>query len=175
MAKRNKSALKANRQNIKRREHNRALRSKLRTGLKAIRKSLDAKNVDGAKAALLDKRIGSIEVGKEADGYQNTGLSGRVRVALAENVSAEVRSVYSRGKNDFDGFAGDSPEFGRTEELVIYTGLNFGQLMTDHANQVQMNQLLLTAHLLQLALSAKHGQLMVALILLVKELQDFRS
>ena len=54
MAKRNKSALKANRQNIKRREHNRALRSQLRTGLKAIRKSLDAKNVDGAKTALRD-------------------------------------------------------------------------------------------------------------------------
>ena len=52
MAKRNKSALKANRQNIKRREHNRELRSKLRTGLKSIRKSLDDKNVDGAKAAL---------------------------------------------------------------------------------------------------------------------------
>ena len=33
MAKRNKSALKANRQNIKRREHNRALRAKLRTGI----------------------------------------------------------------------------------------------------------------------------------------------
>ena len=52
MAKRNKSALKANRQNVKRREHNRELRSKLRTGLKAVRKSLDDKNVDGAKAAL---------------------------------------------------------------------------------------------------------------------------
>ena len=52
MAKRNKSALKANRQNIKRREHNRALRAKLRTGLKSIRKSLDAKDVDGAKGAL---------------------------------------------------------------------------------------------------------------------------
>lgn len=52
MAKRNKSALKANRQNIKRREHNRELRSKLRTGLKSIRKSLDDKNVDGAKTAL---------------------------------------------------------------------------------------------------------------------------
>jgi small subunit ribosomal protein S20 len=52
VAKRNKSALKANRQNIKRREHNRALRAKLRTGLKSIRKSLDAKNVAGAKAAL---------------------------------------------------------------------------------------------------------------------------
>ena len=52
MAKRNKSALKANRQNIKRREHNRALRAKLRTGLKSIRKSLDDKNVEGAKTAL---------------------------------------------------------------------------------------------------------------------------
>ncbi len=52
MAKRNKSALKANRQNIKRREHNRELRSKLRTGLKAIRKSLDDKNMDAAKAAV---------------------------------------------------------------------------------------------------------------------------
>ena len=52
MAKRTKSALKANRQNIKRREHNRNLRSKLRTALKAIRASLDAKDITAAKAAL---------------------------------------------------------------------------------------------------------------------------
>jgi small subunit ribosomal protein S20 len=52
VAKRNKSALKAHRQNIKRREHNRELRSKLRTGLKAIRKSLDANDIDGAKKGL---------------------------------------------------------------------------------------------------------------------------
>ena len=52
MAKRNKSALKANRQNIKRREHNRELRSKLRTGLKAVRQALGDKNLAGAKAAL---------------------------------------------------------------------------------------------------------------------------
>ena len=52
MAKRNKSALKAHRQNVKRREHNRELRSKLRTGLKGIRKALDAKDIDGAKGAL---------------------------------------------------------------------------------------------------------------------------
>ena len=52
MAKRTKSALKANRQNIKRREHNRQLRSKLRTALKAIRASLDARDIDGAKKAL---------------------------------------------------------------------------------------------------------------------------
>ena len=44
--------MKANRQNVKRREANRQLRSKLRTGLKSIRKSLDDKNVEGAKKAL---------------------------------------------------------------------------------------------------------------------------
>ena len=52
MAKRTKSALKANRQNIKRREHNRQMRSRLRSALKSIRASLDAKDLTGAKAAL---------------------------------------------------------------------------------------------------------------------------
>ncbi|HWT51439.1 MAG TPA: TonB-dependent receptor, partial [Caulobacter sp.] len=66
----------------------------------------------------------SYKLGKEKDGYQNSGLSGRLRVTLTDNVSAEVRSVYSKGKNDFDGFNVDDPEFGRTEELVVYTGLN---------------------------------------------------
>ena len=49
MAKRTKSAIKANRQNIKRREHNRSLRSKLRTGLKAIRKALAARDPANAE------------------------------------------------------------------------------------------------------------------------------
>jgi small subunit ribosomal protein S20 len=52
VAKRTKSAQKANRQNIKRREHNRGLRSKLRTGLKAIRKALDDKDLAGARKLL---------------------------------------------------------------------------------------------------------------------------
>jgi small subunit ribosomal protein S20 len=52
MAKRTKSALKANRQNVKRREHNRQMRSKLRTALKSIRASLDKKDIAGAKTAL---------------------------------------------------------------------------------------------------------------------------
>jgi len=52
VAKRTKSALKANRQNIKRRAHSRELRSKLRSALKAIRASLDAKDIEGAKKAL---------------------------------------------------------------------------------------------------------------------------
>jgi small subunit ribosomal protein S20 len=52
LAKRTNSALKANRQNLRRREHNRQLRSRLRTALKAIRARLDAKDIEGAKAAL---------------------------------------------------------------------------------------------------------------------------
>ncbi|OYX93363.1 MAG: TonB-dependent receptor, partial [Caulobacter sp. 35-67-4] len=74
--------------------------------------------------------------GSEKDGYQNTGLSGRVRFAFSDAVSAEVRSVYSRGKNDFDGFNTDSAEFGRTEELVIYTGLNFALLDGRWSNRI---------------------------------------
>lgn len=52
MAKRTKSALKANRQNIRRREQNRQMRSRLRAALKAIRASLDAKDLAGARTAL---------------------------------------------------------------------------------------------------------------------------
>ena len=52
MAKRTKSALKANRQHIKRREQNRQMRSKLRSALKSIRAMLDKKDVAGAKTAL---------------------------------------------------------------------------------------------------------------------------
>nr|WP_295110153.1 TonB-dependent receptor [uncultured Caulobacter sp.] len=68
------------------------------------------------------------KTGKETDGYLNKGLSGRLRYRFSENVSAEVRSVYSKGKNDFDAFNGDSPEYARTEELVVYSGLNFALL-----------------------------------------------
>ena len=46
------SAVKAYRQNIKRRDHNRQLRSRLRTALKAIRAGIDAGDVPSAKAAL---------------------------------------------------------------------------------------------------------------------------
>jgi small subunit ribosomal protein S20 len=52
VATRHKSALKAHRQTVKRTEHNRELRSKLRTGLKAIRTAIDAGDTDAAKAAL---------------------------------------------------------------------------------------------------------------------------
>ena len=81
MAKRNKSALKANRQNIKRREHNRALRSQLRTGLKTIRKSLDAKNVEGAKTALRDMQSLVDKMATKGIIHRNTASRYKSRLA----------------------------------------------------------------------------------------------
>ena len=48
------SAEKAYRQSIKRREHNRQLRSRLRTALKAIRAALDGKDLDAARERLTE-------------------------------------------------------------------------------------------------------------------------
>jgi small subunit ribosomal protein S20 len=84
MAKRTKSALKANRQNIKRREHNRGMRSKLRTALKSIRASLDAKDLNGAKTALsatvslVDKMASKGIIHRNTAGRYKSRLSARV-------------------------------------------------------------------------------------------------
>ena len=85
MAKRNKSALKANRQNIKRREHNRALRARLRTGLKSIRKSLDAKDVAGAKKAL--QSLQSLVDKMATKGIIHKNTASRYKSRLAAKIS----------------------------------------------------------------------------------------
>ena len=85
MAKRNKSALKANRQNIKRREHNRALRARLRTGLKSIRKSLDAKDVDVAKVAL--RSLQSLVDKMATKGIIHRNTASRYKSRLAARIS----------------------------------------------------------------------------------------
>ncbi len=46
------SALKAHRQSVQRREHNREMRSALRTAIKRIRELIDAKDVEGARKQL---------------------------------------------------------------------------------------------------------------------------
>ena len=85
MAKRTKSALKANRQNIRRREHNRQMRSKLRTALKAIRASLDAKDVSGAQAALSETV--SIVDKMATKGIIHRNTAGRYKSRLASRMS----------------------------------------------------------------------------------------
>jgi small subunit ribosomal protein S20 len=85
VAKRNKSALKANRQNVKRREHNRSLRAKLRTGLKGIRKNLDANNVEGAKKSL--QSLQSLVDKMATKGIIHKNTASRYKSRLAAKIS----------------------------------------------------------------------------------------
>ena len=85
MAKRTKSALKANRQNIARREHNRQMRSRLRTALKAIRASLDAEDLSGAKAAL--SKTVSIVDKMATKGIIHRNTAGRYKSRLTSRLS----------------------------------------------------------------------------------------
>jgi small subunit ribosomal protein S20 len=82
VAKRTKSALKANRQNVKRREHNRQLRSRLRTALKAIRASLDDNDLDGARTAL-SKTVSMVDkMATKGIIHRNTASRYKSRLAL---------------------------------------------------------------------------------------------
>ena len=85
MAKRTKSALKANRQNITRRDHNRQMRSKLRTALKAIRASLDAKDVSGAKSAL-NKTVSIVDK-MATKGIMHRNTAGRYKARLSSRLA----------------------------------------------------------------------------------------
>jgi small subunit ribosomal protein S20 len=79
--------VKAHRQTIKRTEHNRELRSKLRTGLKAIRAAIDAGKTDEARKALsqtfslIDKMSGK--------GIIHDNAAGRYKSRLARRVAAK--------------------------------------------------------------------------------------
>ncbi|WP_202626790.1 TonB-dependent receptor plug domain-containing protein [Steroidobacter agaridevorans] len=67
--------------------------------------------------------------GREPDGYRNVGFTARGILHITDNVSAEIRSTWSDGRSDYDGFVGfnlaDTPEYGTTEELTTYAGVKF--------------------------------------------------
>ncbi len=75
--------------------------------------------------------ISAFAKGQEKDGYRNTGLSGRANLKLTDTVSLDLRGVWSKGRNAFDGFPAplfqfaDDPEYGTTQDLTGYAGLNF--------------------------------------------------
>jgi small subunit ribosomal protein S20 len=85
VAKRTKSALKANRQNITRREHNRQMRSKLRTALKSIRASLDDNDLDAAKSAL-SKTVSMVDK-MATKGIIHRNTAGRYKSRLSASLS----------------------------------------------------------------------------------------
>ena len=78
------SALKAHRQSLKHREHNRQFRSRLRSALKAIRSAIDTKDLAGAKAALketvslIDKMASKGIIHRNAAGRYKSRLVGRL-------------------------------------------------------------------------------------------------
>ena len=90
MAKRTKSALKANRQNVKRREHNRQMRSKLRSALKAIRASIEAEDLNSAKEAL--NQTVSIVDKMATKGIIHRNTAGRYKSRLASRMTRAATS-----------------------------------------------------------------------------------
>lgn len=86
MAKRNKSALKANRQNIERREANRQMRSKLRTGLKKLRAAAAGDNQDAAGAALRETQ--SLVDRMAGKGIIHRNTAARYKSRLAARVAS---------------------------------------------------------------------------------------
>ncbi|WP_303719216.1 TonB-dependent receptor plug domain-containing protein [Brevundimonas naejangsanensis] len=74
--------------------------------------------------------------GTEKDGYDNTGLSGRLNLKITDAVSVDLRSVWSSGRADLDAWNGDSRDYGKTQELVAYAGLNFDLLDGRFRNRI---------------------------------------
>jgi vitamin B12 transporter len=65
--------------------------------------------------------------GREADGYRNVGFNARGILHISDNVTAEIRSTWSDGRSEFDGFPPrDTPDYGSTEELTTYAGVTIG-------------------------------------------------
>src|SRR5438128_8645095 len=78
------SALKAHRQSLRHREHNRQFRSRLRGALKSIRAAIDGNDLPGAKAALketislIDKMASKGIIHRNAAGRYKSRLSSRL-------------------------------------------------------------------------------------------------
>ena len=87
MATRHKSAMKAHRQTIKRHAHNRELRSKLRTGLKAIRTAISAGETEQARTMLRDTY--SLVDKMSAKGIIHDNAAGRYKSRLARSLAAK--------------------------------------------------------------------------------------
>jgi len=80
------SALKAHRQSLKNREHNRQFRSRLRTALKSVRSAIDGNDKADAKAALRD--VASLVDKLASKGIIHKNAAGRYKSRLASRLAA---------------------------------------------------------------------------------------
>lgn len=83
------SALKAHRQSLKNREHNRQFRARLRNSLKSIRSAIDGNDLAGAKSALkqtislIDRMASKGIIHKNAAGRYKSRLTTRIAKSRA--------------------------------------------------------------------------------------------
>jgi small subunit ribosomal protein S20 len=82
------SALKAHRQSLKHREHNRQFRSRLRNTLKSIRTAIDNNDLTAAKAAL--KQTVSLIDKMASKGIIHRNAAGRYKSRLASRIAARA-------------------------------------------------------------------------------------
>ena len=80
------SALKAHRQSLKNREHNRQLRSRLRNALRDVRSAIDGNDKAGAKDAL--RQVVSLIDRMAGKGIIHRNAAGRYKSRLAARVAA---------------------------------------------------------------------------------------
>jgi vitamin B12 transporter len=72
--------------------------------------------------------------GREADGYRNEGATAKVRITATDQLSFDLRAIYSRGRTDLDGFPppnytfADTPEYSFDEDVAAYAGANLDLL-----------------------------------------------
>jgi small subunit ribosomal protein S20 len=81
------SALKAHRQSVKHREHNRQFRSRLRGALKSIREAIDTNDLGTARSAL--KQTISLIDKMASKGIIHRNAAGRYKSRLAARISAK--------------------------------------------------------------------------------------
>ena len=80
------SALKAHRQSLKNREHNRQFRSRLRTALKNVRTAIDGNDKAAAKSALRD--VTSLIDKLASKGIIHKNAAGRYKSRLTTRLAA---------------------------------------------------------------------------------------
>lgn len=80
------SALKAHRQSLKHREHNRQFRSRLRNALKSIRTAIDNNDLTAAKAAL--KETTSLIDKMASKGIIHSNAAGRYKSRLTTRIAS---------------------------------------------------------------------------------------
>ena len=78
--------------------------------------------------------VSAVAGGAEDDGFQHTSLNGRLGLQVTDALSLDLRGIYSYGRAQVDGFPApaysfaDTAEYGVTEELAAYAGLNLALL-----------------------------------------------